>query len=159
GGDDASCLNLYQASRPRVLGVPDELIDRGGFRFAKTEAATDDEKKNPWLMLQRSLPDGAVPVFAEQNTALFMLQTPVGDTLTVPDETGAPVTVRIVGTLQDSVFQSELLMSDGNFRKLYPRQEGFRVFLIDTPPGREAEVANLLETGLRANGFTATRTT
>jgi putative ABC transport system permease protein len=51
------------------------------------------------------------------------------------------------------------LMSDANFRKLYPRQEGFRVFLIDTPPGRESDVANLLETGLSANGFTATRTT
>jgi ABC-type antimicrobial peptide transport system permease subunit len=159
GGDDASCLNLYQAGRPRVLGVPDELIDRRGFRFAETEAATDDEKKNPWLLLRKSFPDRVIPVFAEQNTARFMLKTPVGGTLTVPDETGSPVTVRIVGTLQDCVFQSELLMSDGNFRTLYPRQEGFRVFLIDTPPGKEAEVANLLETGLRANGFTATRTT
>ncbi len=159
GGDDASCLNLFQAGRPRVLGVPDELIDRGGFRFAETEAMTDEEKKNPWLLLRKTYSDGAVPVFAEQNTAMFMLKTPVGGTLTVPDENGTPVTVRIVGALQDSVFQSELLMSDANFRKLYPRQEGFRVFLIDTPPGQEAEVANLLETGLRANGFTATRTT
>ncbi|HET6573989.1 MAG TPA: ABC transporter permease [Fimbriiglobus sp.] len=159
GGDDASCLNLYQAGQPRVLGVPNELIDRGGFRFAQTEAETDAEQANPWLLLRKSYPDGAVPVFAEQNTAMFMLKTPVGGTLTLPDETGAPVTVRIVGTLQDSVFQSELLMSDANFRKLYPRQEGFRVFLIDTPPGREDEVANLLETGLSANGFTATRTT
>jgi putative ABC transport system permease protein len=159
GGDDASCLNLFQAGRPRVLGVLDEVIDRGGFRFAQTEAATGEERENPWLLLWKSFPDGAVPVFAEQNTALFMLKTPVGGTLTVPDENGSPVTVRIVGTLQDSVFQSELLMSDANFRKLYPRQEGFRVFLIDTPPGSEAEVANLLETALRANGFTATRTT
>ncbi len=159
GGDDASCLNLFQAGRPRVLGVPDELIDRGGFQFAETRAETDEEKHNPWLLLRKTFPDGAVPVFAEQNTAMFMLKTAVGGTLTIPDETGAPVTVRIVGTLQDSVFQSELLLSDANFRKLYPRQEGFRVFLIDTPPGREMEVASLLETGLRANGFTAMRTT
>ena len=84
GGDDASCLNLFQAGRPRVLGVPDELIDRGGFRFAQTEAETDEEKANPWLLLRKSFPDGAVPVFAEQNTALFMLKIPVGGTLTVP---------------------------------------------------------------------------
>jgi ABC-type lipoprotein release transport system permease subunit len=159
GGDDASCLNLYQAGRPRVLGVPDELIDRGGFRFAQSEAQTDEEKKNPWLLIQKSYPDGVVPVIAEQNSAMFMLKTPVGGTLTVPDENGTPVTVRVVATLQDSVFQSELLMSDVQFRKLYPRQEGFRVFLIDTPANREAEVAGLLETGLAANGFTATRTT
>ncbi len=159
GGDDASCLNLFQAGRPRVLGVPDDLIDRGGFRFAETEAATDEEKKNPWLLLRKEQPGGAVPVFAEQNTAMFMLKTGVGGTLTIADENGAPVTARIVGTLQDSPFQSELLMSDGNFRKLYPRQEGFRVFLIDVPAGKEAAVADLLETGLRANGFTVTRTT
>lgn len=158
-GDDASCLNLFQAGRPRALGVPDELIDRGGFRFTLTEAETDEEKANPWLLLRKSFPNGVVPVFAEQNTAIFMFGKSVGGTLEVPDESGSPVTVRIVGTLQDSVFQSELLMSDGQFRKLYPRQEGFRVFLIDTPPGRESEVANLLETGLSANGFTATRTT
>jgi hypothetical protein len=156
GGDDASCLNLFQAGRPRVLGVPDELIDGGGFRFVQTEAATDAEKANPWLLL-RQRTDGVVPVFAEQNTALFMLKTPVGGTLTVPDEAGNPVTVRIVGTLQDSVFQSELLMSDANFRRLYPRQEGFRVFLIDAPAAEERAVRDLLETGLRPNGFVAER--
>ena len=100
-----------------------------------------------------------MPVFAEQNTALFMLKTPVGGTLTVPDEAGSPVPVRIVGTLQDSVFQSELLMSDANFRKLFPRQEGFQVFLIDVPADQETAVTNLLEAGLRPNGFVVTRAT
>src|SRR5205085_1501675 len=50
-GDDASCLNLYQAGKPRLLGVPKELIDRGGFRFAETEAVTPEEKANPWKLL------------------------------------------------------------------------------------------------------------
>ena len=32
GGDDASCLNLYQARQPRLLGIPDSLIaSHGGF--------------------------------------------------------------------------------------------------------------------------------
>jgi hypothetical protein len=158
GGDDASCLNLYQAGRPRALGVPNELINRGGFRFTQTEAETDEENNNPWILLRKDYPNGEIPVFAEQNTALFMLKKPVGGTLTIPDENGTPVTVRIVGTLQDSVFQSELLMSDDNFRKLYPRQEGFRVFLIDTPVENEDKVVRLLEAGLGANGFIATRT-
>jgi ABC-type antimicrobial peptide transport system permease subunit len=60
--------------------------------------------------------------------------------------------------LQDSPFQSEVIISDASFRRLYPRTEGFRAFLIDTPAGGENRVAMLLETGLRANGFTATRT-
>jgi ABC-type antimicrobial peptide transport system permease subunit len=87
-----------------------------------------------------------------------MLQTPVGGTLTIPDENGQPVRVRIVGTLQDSPFQSELLMSDTNFRKLYPRQEGYRVFVIDMPAENQSEYVEILETGLRANGLVATPT-
>jgi len=33
-GEDASCLNLYRPRQPRILGVPPELITRGGFAFA-----------------------------------------------------------------------------------------------------------------------------
>jgi ABC-type antimicrobial peptide transport system permease subunit len=158
GGDDASCLNLFQAGRPRVLGVPDDLVARGGFRFSQTTAATDEERGNPWRLLTKPLDDGAIPVVAEQNTALFMLKTPVGGTLTILDEHGSGVRVRIVGTLQDSPFQSELLMSDANFRKLYPRLVGYRAFLIDVPPDRQGELTELLEAGLRANGLTVTPT-
>src|SRR5205814_2761005 len=68
GGDDASCLNLFQASRPRVLGVPDSLIRRGGFKFYETEATTPEERANPWLLLTKPAPNGAVPVVVENNT-------------------------------------------------------------------------------------------
>jgi len=176
GGDDASCLNLYQAGQPRVLGVPDDLIDRGGFRFAESEATTDDQKKNPWLLLKSDPPPlkadlkledesiiraGTIPIpaFAEQNSAMFMLKTPLGGIYVIRDEAGRPVPVRIVGLLQDSVFQSELLIADAKFRTLYPQQEGYRVFLIDVPATHEDEVANLLELGLRPNGFTVTKST
>jgi len=157
-GDDASCLNLYQAGKPRVLGVPDELMGHRRFAFAMTEAKTDGERANPWTLLNRSLPDGAIPVIAEQNTVLWQLKTFVGGPISMPDETGRELKFRIVGTLQDSVFQSELLMSDANFRKLYPHEEGFRVFLVATPPDRAERVSTLLETGLRGNGASVTPT-
>ena len=158
GGDDASCLNLFQAGRPRVLGVPDTLAKRGGFRFAETLAATPEERANPWLLLAKPQPDGAVPVFAEQNSAMWMLKTGVGGTVEGVDGDGRPVTFRLVGTLQDSVFQSELLASDANFRRLYPRTEGFRVFLLDVPPGKDATVKRLVETGLATHGLAVSPT-
>ncbi|MFO0849124.1 MAG: ABC transporter permease [Gemmataceae bacterium] len=157
-GDDASCLNLYQAGRPRVLGVPDALIERGGFRFGDTVAVTPEEKANPWLLFRKPQPDGAVPVIAEQNTAMFMLKVMVNGKLTLRDESGAEVPARLVGVLQDSPFQSEVIVSDAAFRRLYPRTEGFRLFLLDAPAGTENQVATLLETGLRANGLSVTRT-
>lgn len=155
GGDDASCLNLFQAGRPRLLGVPDDLIRRGGFEFGDTEAATPEEKTNPWLLLTKPTADGSIPIFVEQNTAMWMLKTGVGGEVTQTDDDGRDVKFRIVGTLIDSPFQSELLMSDDAFRKAFPRQEGFRVFLIRTPPGRELAIARVLDLGLQNYGFEA----
>ena len=161
GGDDASCLNLYQAGRPRVLGASNEFLTQGRFAFAMTTANTgvsiDNPWPNPWLQLNEEQPDGAIPVIADQNTVLWQLKTFVGGSTTVPDENGRDVKLRIVGTLQDSLFPSELLMSDANFRKLYPHEEGYRYFLVEAPPERIDAVAALLETGLQANGMQTTR--
>lgn len=155
GGDDASCLNLYKADRPRVLGVPRDLIQRGGFKFSQSEAQTPDEKANPWLLLSRTRQDEAIPAVVEQNTAMWMLKTGIGGVVEVPDENGAPLRVRIVGTLVDSPFQSEIIVGDAAFRKMYPHDEGYRVFLIRTPPGQETTIARVLGAGLSSYGFEA----
>ena len=156
GGDDASCLNLFQAARPRVLGVPDSLIARGGFKFYATEAQSDAEKANPWLLLTKPAPNDAVPVFCENNTAQWMLKKAVGDEFTMPGDDGVDVTFRIVGTLVDSPFQSEVITGEAAFARAFPKQTGYRVFLIRTPAGEETAVARVLEAGFRANGLTAT---
>jgi ABC-type antimicrobial peptide transport system permease subunit len=156
-GDDASCLNLYQATRPRVLGVPETLIDRGGFQFSSTVANSPEEKQNPWLLLRGT--DEAVPGFVEENTATWQLKKGLGDTLEIPDEEGRPIRVRIVGLLKDSVFQSEVLIGDAAFRKSFPRTEGFSYFLVDLQPGTSpAAVKQTFEESLGAYGVEVTPT-
>lgn len=49
-GDDASCLNLFAPSKPRILGVPNSLQQRGGFLFS----ATTEASENPWKLLDSS---------------------------------------------------------------------------------------------------------
>jgi ABC-type antimicrobial peptide transport system permease subunit len=156
-GDDASCLNLYQAARPRVIGVPEALIDRGGFRFSSTEAKTPEEKANPWLLLRRS--DGATPAFVEENTAIWQLKKGLGDEIAIPDEEGRPVKLRIAGLLKDSVFQSEVLIGDAAFRRSFPRTEGFSYFLIEPGPGSDPSVVErTFEENLGAYGIEITPT-
>ncbi len=169
-GDDASCMNLFQATRPRILGVPESFINRGGFKFAATEAKTPEEKANPWLLLQQPAAENAVPIFCEQNTAQWMLGSGVGGELEIPPELRLPedirdpryrdkdVKFRIVGTFADSPFQSELVMADTFFLPRSPASAGYRVFLIRTPPGKEDAVARALALGFRANGMIATPT-
>ena len=152
-GDDASCLNLYQPRRPRLMGVPDALIREGGFTFAATRKPSD----KPWELLRGDSAAG-VPVFGEKNTVEWMLGKGLGKTVTVPDWQGHDRDLRIDGLLNDSVFQSALLLSEENFLKLYPDEQGYRFFLLRMPPGKEGAVKDLLETALRDRGFEVTAT-
>ncbi len=151
-GDDASCLNLYQASRPRLFGVPDSIITRGGFSFSGTLG----EKGNPWKQLTPPKDNEPISCIVEQNTATWMLKKGLGDTFEVPDEENRPIKLKIVATLKDSVFQSEVLIPDASFRKHFPRTEGFGFFLIDVPESRSSEVSKVLTEGLAAYGFETT---
>jgi putative ABC transport system permease protein len=155
-GDDASCLNLYQPRKPRLLGVPGSLTRAGGFRFADSLAAASKEEHNPWLLLNRTFDDGAIPVIGEANTVKWMLHSDLGKEINVTDDSGAPVKLRIVGLLSDSVFQSGLLMSEKNFLRLYPSSEGYSFFLIETPPGDADRAKSVLETALGDRGFEVT---
>jgi ABC-type antimicrobial peptide transport system permease subunit len=154
-GDDASCLNLYQPRNPRILGAPDGLIGESRFAFQSSLAKTDEEKANPWVMLNANLGEGVVPVAADANSLTYVLHLKLGDELTVNASNGAPVRLRMVAALADSVFQGELLMSEANFKKLFPDQEGYRFFLIDCAPEKSSEIAAALEDKLSDFGFDA----
>ncbi|HEV3079679.1 MAG TPA: FtsX-like permease family protein, partial [Gemmataceae bacterium] len=155
-GDDVSCLNLYQPRRPRLLGVPQRLVERDGFEFKDSEARTTEERSNPWLLLEKPRDDGAIPVIGEANTVEWILHSGLGKELALQDERGAEVRLHIAGLLQNSVFQSELLLADANFLKLYPREEGHSFFLVQTSPERAVEVRSALETALADHGLTVT---
>jgi len=154
-GDDASCLNLYQPRNPRILGVNDVFIGESRFAFQSSLAKTGEEKTNPWTLLNANLGDGVVPVAADGKSLEYVLHLKLGDELTVNASNGAPVRLRIVAALADSVFQGELLMSETNFKKLFPDQEGYRFFLIDAAPEKASEVAATLEDKLSDFGFDA----
>lgn len=153
-GDDASCLNLYQPRNPRILGAPESFIKESRFAFQSSLAKTDGEKTNPWSLLDQQLGDGAAPVIADANSLTYVLHLKLGDEITINASNGAPIKLRVVAALADSIFQGELLMSEANFKKLFPDQEGYRFFLIDGPP----DVAATLEEKLSDFGFDAVGT-
>ena len=154
-GDDASCLNLYQPQmKPRILGVPRSLIERGGFAFEQTLAESEKEKENPWLLLTKGEGEGEkkdekkdeIPVFVDGNSAQYILHKSLGETYEVTNDRGEAVKLRIVGLFHESFFQSELVVSEVNFRRLFPRQEGFTFFLIDGPKDEIGQIKTAWET-------------
>ena len=153
-GEDASCLNLYQPQNPRILGVPENLISRDGFQF---QSRVNGEG-SPWQLLHEELGEGVVPAIGDYNSVMWILHLGLGEDLAMRDELGEPLKFRLVGLLQGSIFQSELLISEDNFTKYFPSQSGYKYFLIQTPPGESEEVAQALENVLRAHGFDVTST-
>ena len=128
-GEDASCLNLYRPQKPRILGVSEGFIERGGFQFQGTTVA----KENPWELLEDELEPGVIPAIGDYNSVQWILHLGLGDELSIQDELGGQLRLRLVGVLQRSIFQSELLISEANFKKHFPNQSGYAYFLIQTP--------------------------
>ncbi len=159
-GDDTSCLNLYKPSKPRIVGVPDTLIARGGFTFTQATASLD-ETANPWTLLDQTFDDSAIPAFGDANSMQYILKLPLGSDLVIEGSSGEPVTLRLVATLATSIFQSEMLISEANFLRHFPGQEGFGYLLIETPGADEAgvnQVSQALEAGLVPYGVDAVTT-
>ena len=133
-GEDASCLNLYRPQKPRILGASKDFIERGGFQFQGVTVA----KENPWELLEAELEPGVIPAIGDYNSAQWILHLGLGDELSVQNELGETLKLRLVGFLQRSIFQSELLISEANFKKYFPSQSGYAYFLIQTPPSLDA---------------------
>jgi putative ABC transport system permease protein len=66
--------------------------------------------------------------------------------------------LRAVAALADSLFQRELLMSEENFKRLFPEQQGYRFFLFDVPPSRASKLSQLLEERLTDEGLDVSST-
>jgi hypothetical protein len=158
-GDDASCLNLYQPRNPRIIAPTGDFLRAGRFSFQSSLARSDAEKENPWLLLDDEADGATVPVVADANSLAYVLHLKLGDELTMKREGASSVRLRVVGALSDTIFQSELLVSERNFLRLFPEQEGYRFFLLEQPAtAKQAATAQLLEAQLSDFGFDVTST-
>ena len=178
-GDDASCLNLNRAQKPRLLGVKPELLaQRGAFKFAGVAKALD--KAAGWKLLGRKVEElkglrlkeasastlqpfnpstDFIPAIADEASILWALGKKLGDTLDLTDERGQPFKVRLVASLAGSVLQGNLIIAEDEFTARYPGEAGYRFFLVDATPERTADVSAALTKALRDAGLELTPTT
>jgi len=145
GGQDASCLNITRPTDPAILSVP-----RGAFAGRFAFARTVEDRDDPWSLLIGG--KGFVPIITDDATARWILHLELGDALEVTDHHGEPRQLRLVGTLAGSIFQSELLMDEANFRRLFPAATGAGALLVATDPTDTQAVGRALATGLADYG-------
>ncbi len=157
-GDDASCLNLNRAQMPQLLALqPDRLQGRGSFAFIKTIESDNGNKL--WDLLNENLGDNVVAAVGDYATVYWALGKSVGDELDYVDEKGVKFRLRLVGMLKNSILQGSLIISEDEFIKRFPSEDGYRLLLIDAPQEKTEAVADLLSARLRDYGLALTPTT
>jgi ABC-type antimicrobial peptide transport system permease subunit len=156
-GDDASCLNLNRAQRPRLLGVRPELLDaRKAFTFQSLAAGIPGD--HPWMgLVSTGSVDEPIPAIGDANSIQWALGKKIGDTLDYVDERGRPFRVRLVGAVANSILQGQLLISEADFIRRFPGENGYRAFLIDTE-GPSRPIAEALTRSMGDLGFETTTT-
>lgn len=138
-GEDVSCLNLYQPQKPQILGAPDAMLN-----------------EYPWSEIRIVQPEGGrAPAIGDENSLRWVLHHNPNDDFIVQDEFRKPLNLEIE-TVENSLFQSQLIISESNFTKYFPSQSGYQFFLIKTPPELREETAQILEKTLGDYGFDLT---
>ncbi|MGB0654940.1 MAG: FtsX-like permease family protein [Pirellulales bacterium] len=152
-GDDANCSNLFATRNPRIVGLPDSFLDRGGFRFLD-HIPLRDGQKNPWHLLQMSeRRDGEIPIVVDAATSQWALKLGgIGSIVRLDPSSGTVskdvvsgtqqdgVRCRIVGLLEPSILQGLVLIGEDDFTRLFPLQSGYAMALVDMPENPPAGV-------------------
>ena len=118
-GDDASCLNLNKALRPKIYGVKQSDFS-GRFQFAEGN----------WTSLEKILEDDAVPALVDKNTMDWALKMGLGDRIQFTDGEGNLFDIELVGALKGSMLQGALFIKEQDFLNKFKQQGGYRSFLL-----------------------------
>jgi putative ABC transport system permease protein len=180
-GNDASCLNLNRVSQPALLGIDVAYFDKvSAFRFQTFDPSIPQSlnpsipqslnpsipqslnpsvpHNHPWQILKQPLSDGVIPGFADLTVIKWGLGKSVGDTLIYKDESGKPLKIKLMGGLDNSIFQGNILISDSLFRIYYPSAGGSKVMLVDGSFSKRQAISDELEQVFRDYGMVVTPT-
>ncbi|MEI6393789.1 MAG: ABC transporter permease [Verrucomicrobiota bacterium] len=182
-GDEASCLNLNRAQKPRLLGVKPELL-AGRFTFANVAKGLD--RGEGWELLHckngrpKEAPEGKseirnlkseidqsrltsaaaeldeIAAIGDANSIQWALGKKVGDTIDYVDEQGRAFKLRLVGAVANSILQGSLLIDEAEFVKRFPGESGYRMFLMDAPSNSVSQVSATLSRALQDVGLELT---
>lgn len=155
-GDDASCLNLNRVARPRIIACnPAILNERKAFTFVARTKELDEN--NPWNSLNLELPNQVIPAFADMTVIQWGLGKNIGDTLIYKNEQGDILKLKLIGGLENSIFQGNIIIAEDFFVKAFPSVSGANLFLVQAAINKEND-QNFRE-GWRHYGAEITRAT
>lgn len=156
--NDASCLNIHRTLSPNIVGLnPQPFIDQQAFTFARVADEFKSHTENPWTLLHAQLEE-AIPAIADQTVIQWGLGKQVGDIITVSNEQGRPIQLKLVAGLANSIFQGYVLISEENFLQLFPSNAGDQLVLVDQSSQPVSVIKQALARALINQGIAITGT-
>jgi ABC-type lipoprotein release transport system permease subunit len=151
-GDEASCLNLNRAAKPRLLGVRPEMLE-GRFKFVR--AADKARLKREWDLLLEWKADPRtgvieIPAIGDANSIQWSMGKAVGDEITFAGDGGRVARVRIVAAVANSILQGSLVVDEAALLKAFPATAGHSLFLVESGAPRAALAGGGLSEALSA---------
>lgn len=138
-GEDVSCLNLYKPEKPQILGAPDTIL-----AVEEWDNLADLEHTHTYI-----------PAVGDENSLRWILHHNPKDNFVIHDEAGNNLRLKI-DTISNSLFQSQLIISESDFKNAFPSQNGYQFFLIKTPAILQEQTSHILEKTLEDYGFDVT---
>lgn len=147
-GDEASCLNLNRAIKPRLIACDWRLLTN---RFSFSMYDRNPEPESNWELLGRVITnktDGGeeliIPAIGDAASIQWAMGKKLGDTIDYTDEFGRNFKIKIVAGLANSIMQGNLIINEEIFRRLFPGVSGYQFFLIDCKNANIEDVSIIL---------------
>jgi hypothetical protein len=140
-GDEASCLNLNRAQKPRLLGVKPEVlwadsrlrkVQAGTLSVGaeREEALTKNSGTSQSLLTASPTEGNEISAIGDANSIQWAMHKKVGDTIDYVDERGQPFKVRIVGAVANSILQGSLIIDEAEFVRRFPSEAVIECFSL-----------------------------
>ncbi|MDR0835381.1 MAG: ABC transporter permease [Tannerella sp.] len=147
--DDASCLNLNKVTQPSVLGIDMNVLKTSSLKVKESiypaGVSVFDE-------IGKTTNDKVYPVMIDETVLLWGLQMKIGDTISYETERGEKVFLLLAASLQNSVFQGNLLMEKTLFKDVWNEITGSEIALFKVNETETENVKMLAERALSEYG-------
>jgi putative ABC transport system permease protein len=155
GADDASCLNLNKVSNPTVLGIDMGLLAESDFKISQSRYNSGRDEVFKQMQLHT---DSVYPALIDETVLTWGLMMKVGDTLKYKNDNGKTVCLQLIGTLENSIFQGNILIDRNLFRDIWPGITGSEVVLLQVNDNEKDAVGNMLSQALHEYGVKVSAT-
>ncbi|GHV67165.1 hypothetical protein FACS1894199_12080 [Bacteroidia bacterium] len=157
--DDASCLNLNKVTQPTVLGVDMAQLKDSDFEVVRSIYADNTALFDSLGFACQTNADAPVyPALIDETVLTWGLMLQLGDTISYENKKGQKIFLRIAGTLNNTIFQGNVLIDKKLFADAWSEIAGSEIALVKMDEAEMKGVQQLLSQALNEYGVKVTTT-